>query len=77
MVCLPPKGGTYIDRWVNLYRDCCRRVLPSIYCAKASRPQLPDIPLRSDTQALRLIARILLILQREKCCSCEGKSAFP
>ena len=29
-----------------------------------------------DTQALRLIASIPLIQWREKCCSCEGKSAF-
>ena len=76
MVCLPPKGGTYIDRWVNLYKDSCRRVLPSIYCAKASRPQLPDIALRSDTQALRLIASIPLIQRKGKCHSREEKNAF-
>ena len=48
-----------------------------IYSAKASHAKLPDIPLRSDTQVLRLIASTPLILRREKCCSCEGKSAFP
>nr|DAQ95079.1 MAG TPA: hypothetical protein [Caudoviricetes sp.] len=53
------------------------RVLPPTYCAKASRTQLPDIPLRSDTQALRLIASIPLIQRREKRPSREGKSAFP
>ena len=37
----------------------------------------PDIPLRSDTQALRLIASIPLIQQRGKCHSCEEKSTFP
>ena len=37
----------------------------------------PDIPLRSDTQALRLFASIPLIQQRGKCHSCEEKSAFP
>ena len=42
------------------------RVLPSIYCAKASHAQLPDMPLRSDAQALRLIASIPLIQRREK-----------
>ena len=46
------------------------------YYAKASRTQLPDIPLRSDTQALRLIARISLIQRREKCPSREEKSTF-
>ena len=52
------------------------RVLTSIYSAKASRTQLHDMPLRSDTQALRLIARIPLIQQRKKCPSREGKSTF-
>ena len=68
----------------NLYRftarpigDCCGRVLPSVYCAKTSCAQLPDMPLRRDTQALRLIARIPLIQRREKCPSREEKSAFP
>ena len=64
---------TYIGRRADLYRfaarpigDCCGRVLFSIYCAKASHAQLLDMPLRSDTQALRLIARIPLIQRREK-----------
>ena len=52
------------------------RVLPSIQCAKASHAQLPDISLRSATQALCLIVRIPLIQRREKCPSREGKSAF-
>ena len=52
------------------------RVLPSIQCAKASHAQLPDISLRSATQALRPIVRIPLIQRREKCPSREGKSAF-
>ena len=42
------------------------RVLSSISSAKASHAQLPDMPLRIDTQALRLIARIPLIEWREK-----------
>ena len=37
----------------------------------------PNIPLQSDTQALRLIASIPLIQQRGKCHSCEEKSTFP
>ena len=68
----------------NLYRftarpigDCYGRVLFSIYCAKASHAQLPDMPLRSDMQALRLIARIPLIQRRKKHRSREEKSAFP
>ena len=44
-----------------------------MYSAKASHAKLPDRPLRSDTQALRLIARIPLILRREKCPSREEK----
>ena len=52
------------------------RVLPSIQRAKASHAQLLDTPLRSDQQALRLIARIPLIQRRKKYCSCEEKSAF-
>ena len=47
---------------INLYRSLgwpilrlLPRVLPSTYCAKASCTQLPNIRLRSDTQALRLI----------------------
>ena len=52
------------------------RVLPPTYCAKASCAQLPDMPLRRDTQALRFIARIPLIQRRKKCPSREEKSAF-
>ena len=51
-------------------------VLSSIYSAKASHAQLPDMPLRRDTQALHLIANIPLIQRREKCQSREDKSAF-
>ena len=47
------------------------------YCTKASHAQLPDMPLRSGTQALRLIASIPLIQRREKCPSREEKIAFP
>ena len=47
------------------------------YSAKASHAQLPDMPLQSDTQALRLIANIPLIQWGKKCHSREEKSAFP
>ena len=67
---------TYIGRWVNLYRRLLPRVQSSISSAKVSYAQLPDTPLRSDTQALRFIARIPLIQRREKWHSREEKSAF-
>ena len=54
-----------------------RSLLPSIYSAKVLHAQIPDIPLRSDTQALCHIASIPLIQRREKCPSREEKSAFP
>ena len=57
--------------------DCCGRVLSSFLSAKALHAQLPDMPLRSDTQALRLIASIPPIQRREKCHSREEKSIFP
>jgi len=59
------------------YRRLLMRVLTSIYSAKALHAQLSDIPLRSDTQALRLIAGIPLIQRKEKHHSREGKSTFP
>lgn len=49
---------------------------PPTYCAKASRAQLSNIPLQSDTQALHPIARISLILRKEKRPSREEKSTF-
>ena len=54
-----------------------QRVPPAICCATVSHAQLPDIPLRSDTQSLLRIARIPLIQRRGKCPSREEKSAFP
>ena len=68
---------TYIGRWVDLYRRLLLRVQSSIPSAKASPAQLPEIPLRSDTQTLRFIARIPLIQRGEKWHSREEKSAFP
>ena len=53
-----------------------QRVPPAICCATVSHAQLPDIPLRSDTQSLLRIARIPLIQRREKCPSREEKCAF-
>ena len=52
-----------------------------IYSAKASHAKLPDIPLRSDTQALRLIASIHLIQRRKSAVLAKKKapsrSGFP
>ena len=47
-----------------------------IYSAKASHAKLPDIPLRSDTQALRLIASIHLIQRRKSIVLVKKKSTF-
>ena len=69
---------TYIALPADLYETVAEGpALYLFYSAKASHTQLPDIPLRSDVQALRLIASIPLILRREKDRSREGKSAFP
>ena len=50
-------------------------------CISASHAQLSDMPLRSDTQALRLIARIPLIQQRKSIALAKKKapsrSGFP
>jgi len=48
----------------------------SLFSAKASHDQLPDMSLRKDTQALRLVVRIPLIQRKEKRHSREEKSAF-
>ena len=48
----------------------------SLFSAKASHIQHPDIPLRRDIQALRLVVRIPLIQRKEKRHSREEKSAF-
>ena len=64
-------------RQTHTNRRLLPRVLSSIYSAKASHAHLPDMPLRSDTQALRFIASIPLIQWREKCLSREEKSASP
>ena len=57
--------------------DCCRESYPLFRALRHLAPSPPDMPLRSDTQALRLIASIPLIQRKEKCPSHEEKSAFP
>ena len=68
---------TYIALPADLYETLAES--PALYLfhsVKASHTQLPDIPLRRDTQALRLIASIPLIQRRGKHRSREEKSAF-
>ena len=68
------------DRWNRrgdeMTVSLLQKVPPAICCATLSYAQLPDMPLRSDTQALLCIARIPLIQRRGKCPSCKEKSAF-
>ena len=63
-------------RQTHTNRRLLYRVLSSIQSAKASHAHLPDMPLRSDIQALRCIAHIPLIQRREKRPSPEEKSTF-
>ena len=64
--------GSTSDQYKTVAEECC----PLFRALRHLAPSPPDIPLRSDTQALRLIASIPLIQQREKCHSREGKSVF-
>ena len=69
---------TYIALPADLYETVAESpALYLFYSAKASHAQLPDVPLRRDTQALRLIVSIPLIQRREKHRSREEKSTFP
>ena len=69
---------THIALPADLYETLAESpALYLFYSAKALHTQLPDIPLRSDTQASRFIVSIPLIQRREKCHSREEKSAFP
>ena len=69
---------TYIALPADLYETVAESpALYLFYSAKVSHTQLPDIPLRSDVQALRLIASIPLVQRREKLCFREEKSTFP
>ena len=68
---------SYIGQRRDQYETITAVSCPPTYCAKASCAQPHDIPLRSDTQALRLIASILFIQQREKHRSREEKKRLP
>ena len=68
---------TYIALPADLYETVAESpALYLFYSAKASHTQFPGISLRSDTQALCLIASIPLIQRREKHCFREEKSTF-
>ena len=68
---------THIALPADLYETLAESpALYLFYSAKALHTQLPDIPLRSDTQASRFIVSIPLIQRREKHCSREEKTAF-
>ena len=75
---IPIVVGAMNHYWLLLLPsiETVARVLSSIQSAKASHSQLLDMPLRRDTQDLRLIASIPLIQRRGKSHSREGKSAF-
>ena len=66
------------DRWNRRGDEMTVSLLPgvppAICCATVSHVQLPDTPLRRDTQALRLIASIALIQRKEKHRSREEKA---
>ena len=57
-------------------RDCCRESCSLFVALRHRTPSSPISPFRSDTQALHLVASILLIQRKEKRHSHEEKSAF-
>ena len=59
-----------------LYYYFTHRPIAKQYPAGKTEVVYTITPLRSDTQALRLITSIPPIQQREKCHSCEEKSTF-
>ena len=65
--------GSTSEQYETVAGECC----PLFRALRHLAPSPPDMPLRSDTQALHLIARIPLIQRKEKCPSHEEKSAFP
>ena len=67
---------TYIGRWINQYETVASESFPLLIVLRHLALSSPIMPLRRDTQAFRLIARIPLIQRREKHRSREEKSAF-
>ena len=72
------RAQTTIAVALPLYHDFTHRPIVKQHPAGKTEVVYTITPLRSDTQALRPITSIPLILiqRREKCPSREGKSAF-
>ena len=68
---------TYIGRWVNSIEEAIAASPVLYFECKVSRAQLPDTPLRSDTQALRFIARIPSYPAEEKVAFSRRKKRLP
>ena len=71
------RAQTTITATLPLYHDFTPRPIVKQHPAGKTEVVHTIIPLRSDTQALRFIATIPLIQQREKHRSREEKSVFP
>ena len=71
------RAQTTIAVALPLYHDFTPRPIVKQHPAGKTEVVHTIIPLRSDTQALRFIATIPLIQQREKHRSREEKSVFP
>ena len=71
------RAQTTIAVALPLYHDFTPRPIVKQYPAGKTEVVHTIIPLRSDTQALRLITSIPLIQRRGKCHSHEEKSTFP
>ena len=71
------RAQTTITATLPLYHDFTHRPIVKQHPAGKTEVVHTIIPLRSDTQALRLIASTSLIQRREKHHSREEKSVFP
>ena len=71
------RAQTTITATLPLYYYFTHRPIAKQYPAGKTEVVHTIIPLRSDTQTLRLIASIPLIQPRKKCHSREEKSVFP
>ena len=67
---------SYIGRRADLYETVTGECCPLFRALRHRAPSSPICLSKVTEQALRLIASIPLIQQREKCCSREEKSTF-
>ena len=65
---------THIGHWLNQYETVASEYFPLLIVLRHRALSSPILPLRRDTQALRLVARIPLIQRREKHRSREEKA---